>query len=110
FSSGSTPVAEAVPTPLGTIVLITVSNAPQLSFDKAKGQKDLARDRAGSAAGKVLAVHTGDGLLDLAIAAGTTTLAPFAAARAALSARQPLTPNELARAESALVSTMETLA
>jgi hypothetical protein len=85
-------------------------NAAKISFTKASGQSDYSRDRAGTVAGNVLAMSTPDPLINVVVGAGTLILAPFAAARAAVTARHRLDEEQLADSEVSLASAMQAMA
>ena len=95
---------------LGTVVLTGDSALAKCSFDKADGQRDLSRDRAGLVAGNVLALSTPDALVNLAVGAGTLIVAPFLAANAAITARHRLNDEQLADSEKTLASAMLAMA
>ena len=110
-SSGSvSPFAEEVRFPLGTVALAPDAKPAKFSFDQADGRIGYAADAAGEAAGAILAMHTSEPLLDLAVGVGTLAEAPVVAVEAAIGARKHLPPEKLADCENNLLKAMSEMA
>jgi len=113
--STSLPLTEPLRLDLGTIAVLSASKPAAFSFDQAVGQIEDAGAGAGDAAGRALIPQTilpnfPDPLLEAAASPVALALAPFAAARGAVSARQPVKPDQLSQCESNLMHAMTEMA
>jgi hypothetical protein len=113
--STARPLAEPLRLDLGRIAVVAAPHPAVFSFDKARGQIEDAGDGAGDAAGRAvvppnLGVPLVEPLFEAAASPVALALAPFAAARGAVTAHQRLGPDSLSQSESNLLRAMTEMA